>query len=249
MIRLIRAELLKLRTTQVWFWLLLAGLAVGVLAAVAGLASDDVQEPSDVATIFANANGGLAVAFILGILGITTELRYQTFTPTVLTTPSRWAIVAAKLITYALVAAAYAILGILVQLAITVPWLSSKHIDFELGGDVGHAIVGLVLVFVLFSIMGIGIGSLLRNQGLAISLGLVFLLVINNLIAAIPGVRAAFPYTPIGAMISVIYPPGGDSDPEGITLLSRPGGIVVLLLWALVPAVMGAALTLNRDIT
>ena len=248
MTRLIRAELLKLRTTQVWFWLLLAGIAVGVVAAVAGLASDDVQQPSDVAAIFANANGGLTVAFILGILGITTELRYQTFTPTVLTTPSRWAIVAAKLITYALVGAAYAVLGILVQLAIAVPWLAGKHVDLELGGAVGQAIVGLVVVFVLFAIMGIGIGSVLRNQGVAISVGLVFLLVINNLIGAIPGVRAAFPYTPEGAMISILYPPGGD-HPDGVTLLSWPGGVMVLLLWALVPAVIGAAFTLNRDIT
>jgi len=80
--------------------------------------------------------------------------------------------------------------------------------------------VGLVLVFVLFAIMGIGFGSLLRNQGLAISLGLVFLVVINNLIGAIPGVRAAFPYTLVGAMISVAYPPDSDSSPGGVTLLS-----------------------------
>jgi ABC-2 type transport system permease protein len=248
MMRLVRAELLKLRTTQVWFWLLLASLSVGVLAAVAGLATDDVAESTDVATIFANANGGLAVVFILGILGITTELRYQTFTSTVLTTPSRSAIMAAKLITYAVVGAAYAVLGILVQLAIVIPWLSSKHIDFELGGDVGHAMAGLVVVFALFAIMGIGIGSVLRNQGLAISVGLVFLLVINSLVAAIPGVRAAYPYTPAGAMISVIYPPGGETA-DDIALLSRSGGIVVLLLWAFVPVVIGAAITLNRDIT
>ena len=248
MIRLIRAELRKLRTTQVWFWLLLACLAVSILAAVASLASHDVQRPSDVAKIFANANGGLAVAFILGILGITTELRYQTFTSTVLITPSRWAIVMAKLVTYSLVGAAYAMIGILVQLAITLPWLSRKHIAFQIGGEAGHAMLGLVLAFALFAVMGVGVGSLLRNQGLAISLGLVFLLVVDNLIAAIPGVRAAFPYTPEGAMISVLYPPGGDS-PDGVTLLSWPGGTAVLLLWALVPAAMGAALTLRRDIT
>ena len=246
--RLIRAELLKLRTTQVWFWLLLASLSVGVLAAVAALATDDVEEPADVATIFANANGGLTVVFILGILGITTEMRYQTFTSTVLTTPSRFAIMAAKLVTYLLVGAGYAVLGILVQLAIVIPWLRSKHIDFELGGDVGHAMVGLIVVFALFAIMGIGVGSVLRNQGLAISLGLVFLLVINSLIAAIPGVRAAYPCTPAGAMISVIYPPGADA-PDEVAMLSRPGGIVVLLLWALLPAVIGATITLNRDIT
>ncbi|MEP7178516.1 MAG: ABC transporter permease [Pseudonocardiales bacterium] len=249
MTRLIRAEVLKLRTTQVWFWLLLASVGVCILAAVASLASDDVHKPTDVALIFANANGGLVTAFIVGILGITTELRYQTFTPTVLITPSRFAIVAAKLITYALAGAAYAVVGIVIQLAIVLPWLASRNIDFELGADVRHALVGLVLAFVLFAIMGVGGGSLLRNQILAITLGLVFLLVIDNLIGAIPGVRAAFPYTPEGAMLSILYPSGGESHPDGVTLLSWPGGITVLLLWALVPAAMGAALTLSRDIT
>ena len=248
MVRLIRAELLKLRTTQVWFWLLLASLAVGVLAAVAGVASD-VHEPADVALIFANANGGVIVAFVLGVLGITTELRYQTFTSAVLITPSRYAIVAAKLITYALVGAAYAVLGILVQLAIALPWLANRNIDFELSADVRRALVGLVITFALFALMGIGFGSLLRNQILAITLGLVFLLVIDNLIGAIPGVRHAFPYTPEGAMLSVLYPPDGDNHPDGVILLSWSGGVAVLLLWAIVPAMLGAAVTLNRDIT
>ena len=248
MTRLVRAELLKLRTTQVWFWLLLASLAVSVLAAVAGLASDGVHKPADVATIFGNANGGLTLAFVLGILGITTEFRYQTFTPTVLATPSRWAIVSAKLLTYALVGAGYAAAGIAVQLAIAVPWLSSKGIDLELGGDVGHAMLGLVLTFLLFAIMGVGIGALLRNQVLAISVGLGFLLVINNLLGAIPGVKSAFPYTPEGAMIAMIYP-RGTNGPEGVELLSTVGGVTVLMLWSLIPATLGAAITLNRDIT
>jgi ABC-2 type transport system permease protein len=247
-IRLVRAEVLKVRTTQVWFWLLLASLAVSVLAAVAGLASDDVRKPADVATIFANANGGLAVAFILGVLGMTTEFRHQTFTPAVLATPSRWAIVLAKLVTYALVGGAYAAIGIALQLAITAPWLASKGIDLELGGDVGHAMLGLVLVFVLFAVIGVGFGALLHNQALAITLGLIFLLVVNNVIGAIPGVKAGFPYTPEGAMISIIYP-GSDNGPEGVQLLSTVGGVVVLMLWALIPAALGAAVTLNRDIT
>lgn len=248
MIRLVRAELLKLRTTQVWFWLLLASLAVSVLAAVAGLASDEVRKPADVATIFANANGGLAVAFILGVLGMTTEFRYQTFTSAVLATPSRWAIVSAKLLAYALVGAAYAAVGIAVQLAIAAPWLSSKGIDLELGGPVGHAMLGLVLVFVLFAVIGVGVGALLRNQVLAMSLGLVFLLVVNNVLAAIPGAKSVFPYTPEGAMIAIVYP-GGNNGPEGVELLSTAGGVIVLMLWALIPAALGAAVTLNRDIT
>ena len=244
----LRAEFLKLRTTQVWFWLLLASVAVSVLAAVAGLASDDVRKPHGVATMFANANGGLAVAFVLGILGITTEFRYQTFTPTVLGTPSRWAIVSAKLITYALAGVGYAAIGIAVQLAIAAPWLSSKGIDLDLGGEVGRVIIGLVAVFGLFAVMGVGIGALLRNQILAMSLGLVFLLLINNLIGAIPGVWHAFPYTPEGAMLSILYP-GSNNGPDGVDQLSTAGGVGVLVLWALIPAALGAAISLKRDIT
>ena len=248
MIRLVRAELLKLRTTQVWFWLLLASLTVSVLAVVGGLASDGVRKPADVATIFANANGGLAVAFVLGILGITTEFRHNTFTPVVLTTPSRWAIIAAKLVTYVLVGAGYAVVGIALQLAIALPWLSSKGLAFELGGGVAHAMLGLVLVYALFAVLGIGTGALLRNQVLAVSVGLVFLLVINNVLGAIPGVKYAFPYTPEGAMIAILYPVG-NNGPEGVELLSTAGGVVVLALWALIPAALGAAVTLTRDIT
>lgn len=248
MIRLIRAEWLKVRTTQVWFWLLLAVLALSVASAIATPASDDFRSPADVAAIFSNTNGGVFVAFILGILGITTEFRHQTFTPTVLATPSRWAIVTAKLLTHAAVGAAFALASIAVELAIAAPQLASKGIELQLTGLVGQTMVGLVLAFVLFEVMGIGLGALLRNQALAVCVGLVFLLGINNLFAALPGVNAVFPYLPFGAMLAVLYP-GGQTGPEGVTMLSMGGGVVVLLLWALIPAALGAALTLNRDIT
>jgi ABC-2 type transport system permease protein len=58
MVRLIRGELLKLRTTQVWFWLLLAALGISALVAVGGLAPhDSVRTPAEIADIFGNAKG------------------------------------------------------------------------------------------------------------------------------------------------------------------------------------------------
>jgi ABC-2 type transport system permease protein len=104
MLRLVRAEFLKLRTTQVWFWLLLADIAIGAAVAIGSLApADAIKAPKDVPYLFATSNGALITAFVLGVLGVTTEFRYQTITPTVLQTPSRWAVVAAKMITYATV--------------------------------------------------------------------------------------------------------------------------------------------------
>ena len=248
--RLVRAELLKLRTTQVWLWLLLADVAVGALVAIASLAPSDVIEaPKDVPYLFATSNGALITAFVLGVLGITTEFRHQTITPTVLATPSRWAIVTAKLITYAAVGIAYAAACIGVQLAIALPWLSAKHIDVDFADhDLQRALIGMHGVFALFALFGLGVGALLRSQILAMTLGLLFLLVAQNIIAAIPAVQDAWAYTPAGATIAILYPYERAKADE-VQLLHAPAGVLVLLLWALIPAAIGAGYSMNRDIT
>jgi hypothetical protein len=249
MIQLVRAELLKLRTTQVWFWMLLLAIAVGVLAVVATLASNDVKSPADVPLLFANANGAIVTAFILGVLGITTEFRYQTITPTVLQTPSRWTVVAAKLLSYAIIGLAYALACLAVQLMIALPWLSAKGIDFSLSDpDLRRAIFGFPVIFLLFAIMGIGVGALLRNQIVAMVVGLVFLLALENILVAIPKVRNAYPYLPGGAMQGVLYP-ADEPGPDSVDLFGTTGSLLVLLAWALIPALIGAAYTLTRDIT
>jgi ABC-2 type transport system permease protein len=250
MVRLIRAEFLKLRTTQVWFWLLLAALAISTLVTIGSLApSDGVRTSTDVPDIFGNANGASVIVFILGVLGVSTEFRYQTITPTVLTTPSRWALITAKLVSYALVGAGYAVVCLALQIAIAAPWLSSKDIDLSLSDtDVRHVLIGVLVIHTLFALIGIGVGALLRNQIVAVTVGLIFLVVLENLILAIPGVKHGWPYTPSGAVTAIIYT-HGDTEANGVHILGAGGGVLVLLLWALVPAILGAGITMNRDIT
>ncbi len=106
----------------------------------------------------------------------------------------------------------------------------------------------MFLVVALFGIVGLGFGALVRNQIVAVSVGVVFLLVIQNILPAIPGVKYAFPYMPGGA-VAAIFTVVGSRDVNGATLFPPAGGVVLLLLWAFVPAILGAAFTLNRDIT
>lgn len=250
MIPLIRAEFLKLRTTQVWFWLLLAAIAVTALLVVGQIAPhDSLQGPADVYSVFTSAGPAYIVVFILGVLGVTTEYRYQTITPAVLQTPSRWALVSAKMIAYALVGAAYALVCVVVQLAITLPWLSAKGVNYSLGSDhIPEALLGVFGVVALFGIVGLGFGALVRNQIVAVSVGAVFLLVLQNLLVLIPAVKEIYPYIPGGAVAAVFSALGG-TDVNGVTLV-RPGvGIVILLLWAFVPAIIGAQFSMARDIT
>jgi ABC-2 type transport system permease protein len=249
-LRLVRAEFLKLRTTQVWFWLLLGALALSALVAIGSLASTNgVRTEVDVRDLFANANGALISVFVLGVLGVTTEYRHQTITPTMLATPSRWAVVSAKLITYALVGIAYSVLCIGLQLAIAVPWLSSKGIDYSLTDPlIRRALLGLLAIFALFAVIGLGVGALLRNQIVAVTVGLIFLLVLQNLIGAIPKVKNAWPYTPAGGITGMLYT-GGAARFNDIQAFGVPGSVTVLLVWAAVPAAIGAAFSMSRDIT
>jgi len=248
-VRLIRAEFLKLRTTQVWFWMLLAAVAIAALLVIAPLAGGDVITTGDVASMFTSAGTAYIAVFVLGVLGVTTEFRYQTITPTVLATPSRWALITAKMITYALVGAVYAAICLFVQLAIALPWLSAKGIHVSLGSDhLPRALGGVFAVVALFGIVGLGVGALLRNQIVAVTVGLIFLLALQNLLLVIPVVKHAFPFMPgggVGAILTIT----GERSANGVQLLSPVGGVLVLLLWAFVPAILGASITMNRDIT
>jgi ABC-2 type transport system permease protein len=249
-INLIRAEFLKLRTTQVWFWLLLASVAVSSLIVIAAFAShNSIRTTQDVADVFSSAATSDIAVFILGILGVTTEFRYQTITPTVLATPSRWAIVSAKMITYGLVGAAYSAICVAVQIAIAVPWISAKGLHISLtDGNIPHSLIGVFVVVALYGVIGLGVGALLKNQIVAVSVGLLFLLVLENIVLAIPKVKNAYPFTPAGAS-SAIVTTSSTADFNGVTLLSTAGGVIALVLWAVIPAVLGASITMNRDIT
>ena len=250
MIRLIRGEFLKLRSTQVWFWLLLASVAITGLLVVVQLAPhDNVRDAGDAAEVF-NTSGTASIAvFILGVLGVTTEFRYQTITPTVLATPSRWALITAKMITYAMLGALYALICVGVQVAIAMPWLSAKDIHVSLGSNhIPRALLGVFLVLALFGIVGLGVGALLRNQIVAVTVGLIFLLVVTPVLIAIPVVNNTYPFTPGGAT-NAILTITGERTSNGAHLLSPAGGVIVLLLWAFVPAILGASITMNRDIT
>lgn len=249
MIGLIRAEFLKVRSTQVWIWMLVAALALAALFVIAPFGAGEVRDNHDVAQVFAGASIAYIVVFVLGVLGVTTEFRYQTITSTVLVTPSRWTMVSAKMITYLILGALYALACVAVQLAVAVPWSAANGMDVNWAGDGIPRMLGAVFVVVaLFGIVGLGIGALLRNQIVAVSVGVIFLLVLEGILAVIPKVKVIYPYLPGGAANAILK-----IDPQNsgldVGLLSPLAGVGVLLLWAIVPATAGAALTLNRDIT
>jgi ABC-2 type transport system permease protein len=250
MTALIRAELRKLRSTQVWFWLLLASVALTALSVVGQIAGSNSTADlrNHVHDTLSTASAGYIAVFVLGVLSVTTEFRYQTITPTVLATPSRWRLISAKLITFALVGVAFALVCVVVDLAVALPWLSARgvHVSFQ---DSYTAVLSVFTVVALLALVGLGAGALLRNQIVAVVVGLLFLLLIDNIIVIIPGVKFAYPFLPGGLIAAINAQVHADRVVNNVSLLPVWGGVVGLVIWALGTALFGAGITMNRDIT
>jgi ABC-2 type transport system permease protein len=249
MINLIRSEFLKVRSTQVWFWLLLASLAITSASVVGNIASDNNRQLArDLHDILTAANSAYIASFVLGVLSVTTEFRYQTITPTVLATPSRWRLITAKLITFALVGAGFALACVVIALAIAVPWVMARGVHFSFADSYTPVLAAFTVVSLL-CLIGLGTGALLKNQIVAVSVGLIVLIVIEQIVLAIPVVKYAYPYLPGGLTRAVIVSVNDDRVINGVTMLPVWGGVVGLVVWGLGLALLGAGITMNRDIT
>ncbi|MFI5101396.1 MAG: ABC transporter permease, partial [Actinomycetes bacterium] len=92
---LLRSELLKITSIRSTYALAagcLAYVALDVVALVFAAGQPGVpalSDPATVRTVFASSGTASALVLVIGILGMTTEYRHQTVTPTFLVTPRR----------------------------------------------------------------------------------------------------------------------------------------------------------------
>jgi ABC-2 type transport system permease protein len=253
MTALVRAEWTKLFTTRVWLGLLLGacvmvgGFAV-LFTALAGAETDGgpgippVGNPEfeELAlSVGAQAN---ILLLILGIIGMTQEYRHRTATPTFLVTPRRNRVIAAKLLAYGLVAVPFALVVLAVNVLVVVVAAGARGAAPSLTGDNLETLASSFLVLVVFAIMGVGVGALLRNQVGAIVAALVYLFVVEGIIGAVSALREVYKWLPGGAVQSL----GSDFETSG--LLEPWQGGLVLLGYGLLAALLGSLLAVRRDV-
>ena len=273
---LVRAELLKIRTTSTWwiFGVILLPLwALAVLynwattnnlsnaAATEGASPEQAEqlrvagEAVNIATTLYTSGQflGVLLVMLLGAILVTNEFFHQTATTTFLVTPVRERVVLAKLV-------ASVLLGLLFWLVTTignliaVPFiLRTMDLGAQLGEPAIWRAVGLnALAFALWAVFGVGFGVLIRSQlGATLTLSIAY--VIGNFGATLAFVLLTEYVARWISKLQVIVPTAASQLMiSGTELPGNPPrwvGAAVLIGYALVAGVIGTLIMRRRDIS
>jgi len=251
---LIRSEVLKTRSTQVWLWMILPAVGFTALSTI-GHSYDVVHnyqagDPDlDYYGLFtASQNAGVAL-LVIGVLGLTTEFRHKTITPTLLATPARWSLLAGKAVSYVLFSLFYAVICLVVNFAIAGIWLKAENVPLDFGHGVVPGIVKAFVSLVITAVFGLGLGALVRNQAAAMVIGIFYFSVIDGLLSLLPWERRViYKYTPAANLNSFVSN-GRHTGLDDVHLFAPLVGGLLFLLWTLALLVAGGFFSLNRDIS
>lgn len=253
MINLIRSEVLKIRSTQVWFWMVLLAAAFTALGTIdqVVVAIDDYDSgvPVDYYALFTQSEAAGVALLVLGLLGLTTEFRHKTITPTLLATPNRWQLLAGKAASYAVFAVIYALICVLLNFAIAIIWLNAVDVPVEFSQGVPGGVAKAFASLVLTGMFGLGLGAVLRNQAAAMVFGIVYFFILNPVLNFTPWVRKVYAYTPGGALRAFLSNGTVKGMPDDVHLLAPAAGGLLFLAWALALLVIGGRVNLSRDIS
>jgi ABC-2 type transport system permease protein len=244
----LQSELFKLRTTRatltVLLWMFGLILLV-VLLHVFGLNANDLRKASNQPKVYGwGTSIGALFAALLGAISITGEIRTGMIRPTLLATPNRAVVIAAKV-------GAAALAGMLVGLAaealvsgIASAGLAVRGIDITLSaGEFTQMLAGGAAAAALWAAIGTGVGAIVRSQvGAVVGLCVWLLLVESILIGDVPSAAKFSPGASAGALAGMIQ------NATGTDLLAPALGALLLIAYAAAATAAGLAATQRRDI-
>lgn len=269
-----RSELTKQFSTSMW-WILgivlvfYIGSTAGGLAGVFGAAASGALPPGSTnmpalpddmvpPLIYSLATAvGYVFPLMIGTLLVTGEFRHKTLTPTFLATPRRGLALAGKVVAGVVMGALYGAVALVAVLLPGAGLLAVFGIGTQLDDGATWALLGrMVVAFVLWALIGIGIGTLVRNQVGAVVGVLAFTQFVEPIARLaggfVDGLSDATTFLPgaasdalVGASLFTTIGGSGSTAPG---MESLAGGLV-LLGYAAVLLVLGYLFSWRRDVT
>lgn len=250
---LVRAELIKLRSTRMPIWSLLTALGLVVLLVVVSVPTSHsaadartLRDPELLArTVGVAAGADWVVLLVLGILAFTQELRFGTATSTFLVTPLRRRVLVAKALALVIVGSMFAAATMTLAVGLSAFLIHVHGGNLTWSAQFLEVLVGVALATALYGPIGVAVGALVRNQIAAVVGALVWLLVAEQLfVALLPSIGR---WTPGGATAGLLQL-GSAATTHG-DLLPAWAGAFVLLAYATIIGLLASAVTLRRDVS
>lgn len=240
---LIVTEWTKLRTVRAT-WLILAIQQALIVAGVSGLAvaDTDLTTPAGVSGLLAHAGIASAIlSLVLGITAVAGEYRHRSVTDTYLATPTRTPVIIAKLATYGTVGVLFGAISAVTGLATTAIWVTAKSGTLDLAAArADRIIIGIVAFNLVYAVLGVSIGALIRNLTGAVTAALVWIVLVETTAANLLGDLGRWLPNRAGMALNTMPIPG---------LLPQWGAGLVLAGYAAVFAVVAMTTTVRRDVT
>jgi ABC-2 type transport system permease protein len=251
--RAIRAEWIKLRSLPSSFVLVASSFAamvlIGMLGAGGILLSKRDGDPVLESSILAMPTGGLPIGQLLlgalAVLLISSEFGTGAIRSTLTAVPTRIPALVAKAVIAAALGAVLGAAGAFVTYAAIQPILQQEDLAFGLEQDgVLGSLFSTAPYLALIAVLGLSIGTLMRNSAGAIVTLIGLLFVVPMVFSMIPGEVAAtiLKYLPSEAGNRMMAIEVGDDQ------LTQLQGGLVLLVWVAVPFVAALVSLRKRDV-
>lgn len=260
----IASEMRKIRSTRIW-WILLLAMLVTVatfagfvaLALVFGGSPEEMGFTEDATGVTMIYTMGVSLGYVfplvLGALQMTSEFRHRTIDSTLLFEPSRIRVIVAKFVAIVPYAVIYGVVAIATGLGVGALVFTIGDLPLMLDDPQVWKSIGLgILALATWALVGVGFGTAMTNQVVVIvallgwtqfvepllRFGLGFIEPLQNVGSYLPGAAGE-------ALVGTsFYAESGMAD-----LLPPWGGFLVLLGYAALAAVIGWRTTFRKDIS
>jgi ABC-type transport system involved in multi-copper enzyme maturation permease subunit len=255
---LLKSEWRKLVYVRANWGLLIAATLISMLSVVVTpfiidsqgeLFGFGLEDQQAVDSVYANGISGYIFVIILGIMLMAGEFRHGTAVATFLTAPKRGSVVLAKL-------AVAALGGVLLMVISSVFSFAAGFLALQSFPEAAapsenlfiNTLLASVIAGAVLAVIGVSLGTLVRNQMLAIIGALIYLFIVDPLLLALwPDAGKWLPSGLITAMLAldIQAPELGFDTSDYLPALTAT---LVLLGYGMVFAVTAWATSLKRDI-
>lgn len=259
----LRAELRRIITTKLWWialiciFVLSAGYAalpaaVALLQSGAGVGSSPFTDPGIIRSIY---NGGNVLsrilAMVVGIVAIGSEYRYGTLAWSYLATPRRIRMLLGKAGALLIFGVIYGITSVVAGMLMATPFVLANNGSFLLDQlDTWRSIILGVCSIALWTMIGMGLGILIKNMLVAVLVGVILGFLVEPIVSVVFFLKRwdhllnLMPSGATNAMLEITSPVLFAAQHPTPWWLAG----MILAMWCLLPALAGFVSAARHDV-